>query len=152
MRVRTRVRAALLWGVTAVFAACAGGSERSEGYLHVVVDPIPQCPYGTGYERPLRIELEDRERVVASALTAGMYTGEDALKVSLHVPVAQGGRYRLRFGRCPSMLDDPLGSVACEDVEWVDRMTLRLEPGGIGTPRIVRPVHLRARCIDPSGR
>ena len=122
-------------------------TEAEPEHLHVVVDRLPQCDYGVGYEQPLRIDLVHGGEVVATTYHSGMYTGEESLRVSLHAPEALPGRYTIRFGRCPSLLDDPLASVACENPDWVRRTRARLTPSGMANPQVVEYYRLRARCL-----
>ncbi len=132
----------------ATFACASRPADTPRGYLHVIVDRLPQCEYGVGFEQPLRIDLVLRGEVVATQFHSGIYTGEDSLKVALHAPDAAAGRYTIRFGRCPSLIDDPLASVACEDPDWVRQTRVRLTPRGIENPEIVEYYRLRARCIE----
>ena len=129
--------------------ACA--SQRSGGepqHLHVIVDRLPQCEYGVGYEQPLRIDLVHDGEVLATSFHSGMYTGEDSLRVPLHVPEAHAGRYRIRFGRCPSLVTDPTAAVACESPDWFKTLRTRLQPSGITEPQVVEYYRVRARCMD----
>ncbi len=139
--------------VSALLCACASGSSSApaeRGYLHVLVRGLPQCAYGIGYERPLRIELSDRDRALATAYTSGIYVGDESLQVSLYVEDAEAARYRIRVGACPSLLDEPQASVQCDDVDWRRSVVLPLVPRGIDTPEVVDVQGLRARCLDPS--
>jgi hypothetical protein len=130
------------------FACATGSAESTPGYLHVIVERLPQCDYGIGYEQPLRVDLILGNDIVATQFHSGIYTGEESLKVALHAPEAVAGRYTIRFGRCPSLIDDPLGSVACEDPDWVRRTRVRLTPAGIDQPQVVEYFRLRAQCLE----
>ncbi|MCB9520845.1 MAG: hypothetical protein H6699_08220 [Myxococcales bacterium] len=133
--------------------ACASsGGPPVRGYLHAIVGPLPQCDYGVGYEQPLRVDLVLDDEVVATSYTSGTFLGAASLDVSLYAPDAVGGRYTIRFGRCPSMIDDPQASVACTDVDWFRSVRVRLEPRGLENPEVVRYYRVRARCMDPSVR
>lgn len=138
-----------------VCAALSCGFGRRDAvpeHLHVLVDRLPQCPYGVGYEQPLRVDLLDPDgRVAATTYHSGTYLGEASLQVPLHAPEALPGRYTIRFGRCPSLLEDPRASVACEDPEWVSRMRRRLTPAGMANPQVVEYYRLRAECLPEGG-
>ena len=144
-RLATRLLSAAL---CTTFACAAGSAETTPGYLHVIVERLPQCDYGIGYEQPLRVDLMLGGDVVATQFHSGIYTGEESLEVGLHAPEAVAGRYTIRFGRCPSLIDDPLGAVACEDPDWVRRTRVRLAPAGIESPQIVEYYRLRADCLE----
>ena len=107
----------------------------------------PQCDYGIGFEQPLRIDLLRRRQVLATSWHSGVNTGESSLDVPFHVEEALPGRYTIRFGRCPSLIDDPAGAAACEDVDWVARHRVRLVPRGIDSPEIVEYDQLWAECL-----
>lgn len=96
----------------------------------------------------MRIDLMARDGVVATSFHSGIYTGEESLWVALHVPVAHEGRYRIRFGACPSLLDDPAGAVACEQIDWLASTTVHLQPAGIDAPQFVEYYRLRGMCLD----
>lgn len=134
--------------LSATFACAARPADAPRGYLHVIVERLPQCDYGVGFEQPLRVDLMHGGDVVATQFHSGIYTGEDSLEVALHVPDAQAGRYTIRFGRCPSLIDDPLAAVACDDPDWVRQTRARLTPRGIENPQTVEYYRLRARCIE----
>lgn len=129
-------------------SACLPRAVGEPGYLHVIVKRLPQCDYGIGLERPLRVELVAQDRVVATAHHSGIYTGEESLWVAFHVPVAHPGRYRIRFGACPSLRDDPAAAVACEPIEWVASTTVSLTPRGIDEPEVVEYYRLGGTCMD----
>ena len=114
----------------------------------MVVERLPQCEYGIGYEQPLRVDLLLNEEVVATQFHSGIYTGNDSLLVALHVPEAVAGRYTIRFGRCPSLIDDPMEAVLCETPDWVRRTHVRLTPSGIDDPQVVEYYRLRADCME----
>ncbi len=130
--------------------ALGGRTEAVPQHLHVIVERLPQCPYGVGFEQPMRVDLLLRGDVVATTFHSGMYTGESSLEVPLHAANALPGRYTIRFGRCPSILTDPLGSVACEDPDWVRQTRVRLTPAGIENPQRVEYYRLRAACLPVS--
>lgn len=133
--------------------ACGSRSNDAEPeHLHVVVQRLPQCEYGVGYEQPLRIEMLYRGEVVATSWHGGTYTGEESLQVPLHVADALPGRYLIRFGRCPSLVDAPEAAVACENPDWVRRFRVRLRPAGMANPQVVEYYRVRARCLDPAAR
>lgn len=140
--------AALALALACAFAGCAQ-REATPDYLHVIVKRLPQCEYGFGYEQPMRIDLVSRDVVLATSYHSGLYFGEESLWVALHVPRAYPGRYEVRFGACPSLLDDPVASAACEDVEWVSHTTATLTPSGIDNPQIVEHYRVRATCLEP---
>ena len=144
-RITTRLLSAAL---CSTFACAAGSAESAPGYLHVIVERLPQCDYGIGYEQPLRIDLMLRNDLVATQFHSGIYTGDESLEVALHAPHAVAGRYTIRFGRCPSLIEDPLGAVACEEPDWVRRTRVRLTPSGIEEPQIVEYYRLRADCLE----
>ena len=125
-----------------------GAAPAGADYLHVVVERLPQCDYGIGFDRPLRVDLLSQEVVLATSYHSGIYTGEASLAVALHVPRANAGRYRIRFGRCPALVDDPASAVACTPVEWVTETTAVLTPAGIESPQIVEYYRLDAMCLD----
>lgn len=135
-------------GFCATFSCAAGDADAEPGYLHVVVERLPQCEYGIGYEQPLRIDLLLRDELVATQFHSGIYTGDDSLEVALHAPDAVPGRYTIRFGRCPSLIDDPMEAVACENPDWFRRTRVRLTPGGIDDPRVVEYYRVRADCLE----
>lgn len=127
----------------------AAEPAESRGYLHVVVDRLPQCGYGVGYEQPMVIELREAGgAVVAVADHGGLYMGDASLRVSLYAPDALAGRYEIAFGRCPSLRADPAAAVRCDPVDFFDTVRARLEPTGLEHPQIVRPFGLTARCLD----
>ena len=135
-------------GLCTTFACAAGTPDGERGYLHVVVERLPQCDYGIGYEQPLRIDLLLGDELVATQFHSGIYTGDESLEVALHAPDAVAGRYTLRFGRCPSLIDDPIAAVACAEPDWFRRKRVRLAPGGIDEPRVVEYYRVRASCLD----
>lgn len=118
--------------------------------LHLVVRRLPQCDYGVGFEQPLRIQLVHGGRVVAESFHGGTYTGEESLDVSLYALDAPPGRYLVRFGRCPSLRDDPASAVACSDPDWFRRVRVRLRPAGLANPQVVEYYRVRARCLEPT--
>jgi len=123
------------------------GRDESHGPMTVVIDRLPQCPnYGTGYEQPMRIDLVRDGAIVESAFHSGMYTGDASLRVGFVFDEAPGGRYEVHFGRCPSLVDDPAGAVACDDVEWFATARARLTAGD--GRQTIRPRGLSARCLD----
>lgn len=129
--------------------SCTLGANRdaTPQHLHVIVQRLPQCDYGVGFERPLRVELLLRDEVVATTYHSGMYTGEASLNVPLHAPDALPGRYTIRFGQCPSLLTSPLEAVACETPEWTRRTRVRLTPAGMENPQVVEYYRVRATCL-----
>lgn len=127
----------------------AAGTSAALQWLHVIVDRLPQCPYGIPFERPMVIELLWDDVLVASADSAGTSNDVESLRVALHVPQAQSGRYTLRIGQCPS-LSDPQAALACESPEWVSERTVRLVPAGIDAPVTVHPGTIRTVCRDGS--
>lgn len=140
---------ALAMLVVAAPMACGSKSPDAEPeHLHVLVQRLPQCDYGVGYEQPLRIELLHHGEVVATSWHGGTYTGEESLLVPLHAPDALPGRYTIRFGRCPSLVDDPAAAAACEDPDWFRRVRVRLRPAGMAEPQVVEYYRVRARCLE----
>ena len=146
------VRASIGAAIAALLLASCGSARYAEDatpeHLHVIIDRLPQCDYGVGYEQPLRIELLDRDGVVASTYHSGLYTGERSIQPALHVANALPGRYRIRFGRCPSLVDDPAAAATCEDPRWFRTVRTRLRPQGIDSPVVVNYYRVRARCLD----
>jgi hypothetical protein len=137
-------------------AQLAGSTpESSQGgpttlpWLHVIVDRLPQCPYGVPFERPMVIELLWDNLLVASADSAGTSNDIESLRVALHVPQAQPGRYTLRVGLCPS-LSDPQAALACSAPEWISERTVHLVPAGMHAPVTVNPGIIRTVCRDGS--
>lgn len=124
--------------------------DEEPQWLHVVVDQIPQCGYGVGYARPLRVDLTYQSEPLASVFHAGVYTGEESLRLSLHVPAAAAGRYRLRYGLCPDPIESPGASVRCAEVDWLRDQRVRLAPAGPESPEYVRPRQLEIQCADRS--
>lgn len=135
--------------LTLGLSACHHAATDAEpDYLHVVLRRLPQCAYGVGFDRPVRVDLLAGEHTVASAFHAGTYMGDESLDVSLYVPTAVPGRYKLRVGLCPSMSEDPEASVACEPVEWTGRTSAFLRPSGIEEPQVVEYYRWNLRCTD----
>ncbi len=134
----------------AIALACAPRAVGPPAYLHVIVQRLPQCDYGIGFEQPLRIDLLRRRQVLATSWHSGVNTGESSLDVPFHVEEALPGRYTIRFGRCPSLIDDPAGAAACEDVDWVARHRVRLVPRGARAteaPVSARDQHVGASAL-----
>jgi hypothetical protein len=130
-------------------SGATAGSSAALQWLHVIVDRLPQCPYGIPFERPMVIELLWDDVLVASADSAGTSNDVESLRVALHVPQAQPGRYTLRIGLCPS-LSDPQAALACESPEWISERDVRLAPAGIEAPITVHPGTIRTVCRDGS--
>lgn len=123
------------------------------GFLHVLLEPIPQCVYGIGYEQPWRIELDGPEGFAGRAFTSGVFLGPNSLSVSLYDRDAPPGDYRVRIGRCPNLREQPLESVACRQVEWFKELDLgRIEPQGLAAPHVVKLPPLVARCLSVPAR
>jgi hypothetical protein len=138
---------------TALFAATvsvAAASTDDVGYLHVLVDRLPQCEYGVGFEHPWVLELRDGDDVLARTDHGGVYLGSSSILASLYVPEARAGRYELVIERCPSLLDDPRAAVACAQPEVVARERVSVSPRGLAHPEVVRLFGLRERCLDGS--
>jgi hypothetical protein len=143
------LRAAGVVAAWLFLAGCPrGAAPGAADYLHVIVERLPQCDYGIGFEHPVRVDLMSQDTVLATSYHSGIYTGEASLAVALHVPRANPGRYRIRFGQCPSLADDPAASVACSPVDWVAETSAVLTPAGIESPQIVEYYRLDALCLD----
>lgn len=129
------------------FIILGAGRDESRGPMTVVVDQLPQCPgYGVGYEHPMRIDLVHDDVVIETAFHSGIFTSDASLRVGFVLDDAATGRYTARFGRCPSILDSPMESVACEDVDWFDSATSRLTAGP--ERQYIRPQGLSATCLN----
>lgn len=143
--------ATLLALAIATLSAClpsACADEPEQAPLHVVLDRLPQCAYGIGLARPVRIELRQAGRLVTAAMTSGISTDVESLRVSLYAPMAQAGLYEVHIGLCPPLRDDAAATLACDDVEWIEVVRARLRPEGYESPQTIHPRRLRMECLD----
>lgn len=130
-----------------VLLVLGAGHDTTRGPMTIVVDQLPQCPgYGVGYEHPMRIDLVHDGEVVETAFHSGMFTGDASLRVGFVFDDAPGGRYDVRFGRCPSILDEPLASVACDDIDWFATARGRVSAGE--GRQTIRTRGLSAVCLN----
>lgn len=136
--------------LTTLLAGCGGANAPAErGWLHVVVEGLPTCPYGIGYAEPLRFELWNAQQAIASQMVGGMSIGESSLQVSLHVPDAPSGVYEVRIYRCPPLREAPQASVACASPPLVTTFRVRARAAGVQRPQYVTAPYFEATCLTP---
>jgi hypothetical protein len=132
--------------------ACVGiraSADTPGETLAVVLEGLPPCGYGLGYEEPLRVELVRDEQVVATALHSGIDTGPDSLRVTLVAGGMSEDRYSIVVSNCGSLVDDARAAAACAEPDRDLTIDVRLTPNGIADPQIVRTQRIRARCLQP---
>ncbi len=150
-RLERALTATLSAGIATSLSAClpsACADEPGQAPLHVVLDRLPQCAYGIGLSRPVRIELRQAGRVVTSTMSSGISTDIESLRVSLYAPMAEAGLYEIHVGLCPPLQGDAAATLACDNVEWLEVVRARLRPEGYESPQTVHPRRLRMECLD----
>jgi hypothetical protein len=138
---------ALVLVVSMGAVTCASGTPDLRAPLHLRVGPLPPCEYGLTWEQPLVLELRDAGGAVAQVRVAGVDMGEASRFASLYVSDARAGTWELAFGRCPPLRPDLAASVACDPVDFFDRMRVHAVPRGWTEPVTVTPIWFRARCV-----